>query len=721
MTTPLHSQLDVIWTLLCGMLVFMMQAGFMCLESGFVRQKNTINVAIKNVTDFLISSVAFFIVGFALMFGKGYHGLIGTDGFFLTNYITRDKDCWIYTFWFFQVVFCGVAATIVSGGVAERMRFSGYMWISLIISVFIYPIFGHWAWGGAYDLAPEKGWLAAMGYRDFAGSSVVHMVGGTCTLAALLVLGPRKGRYHPNGSTNTIYGCNLPMSALGLFLLWVGWFGFNAGSTMAVNNKIAMIIINTNLAACTGSLAYLFITWFRTGKPHVESIINGALGGLVAITASCAYVTPLSSLFIGLLGGLAVNVVTRLLDRFQIDDAVGAVPVHLGAGMVGILCVGIFVQEPYLINGSRIQQLGVQTLGMVTCFVFVFSVAWFAIKIIDRYVTRLRVASEEETQGLNLSEHGARTLWMDLTEDILRINKSDDLTLRATIEMETTEGIVAEEFNRLMGNLEAKEKALSSANAKLLMLNRELMEKNEENEAFVYSTSHDLRSPLINITGFSNEIARAKTSMASIITDVALSSSEKEKKLMQIEAGIEESLMFIDKATSRMNTLIEGILKLSRAGKVEYELNENALSVIVQNIIDAMKAIITEKRVHVTVQPLPIVYGDRAAIEQIFANLIGNALNYLDPTRPGTIEVGQINHDEQHETIYVKDNGLGIPAIAQANLFQLFQRFAPDWAVGEGIGLAIVRKAVARHGGKIWVDSQEGVGSTFFVQLPKGP
>ncbi len=276
-------------------------------------------------------------------------------------------------------------------------------------------------------------------------------------------------------------------------------------------------------------------------------------------------------------------------------------------------------------------------------------------------------------------------------------------------------------FNRLMANLETNEKALSSANAQLLTVNRELVEKNAENEAFVYRASHDLRSPLINITGFSDEIARAMASLAAVITDVDAPSSEKERRLMQIEAEIEESLTFIDTATSRMNTLIEGILKLSRAGKVEYELKENDLSAIVQHIIGAMRALISERRVKVTVQHLPTVYGDRAAMEQIFANLIGNALHYLDPARPGTVEVGQIDghwQRDQYHMLYVKDNGVGIPEVARSKLFHLFQRFAPDRAVGEGIGLAIVRKTVARHGGRIWVDSQEGVGSTFFVQLP---
>ncbi len=452
-----HPLLDVAWVMLCAILVFIMQAGFMCLEAGLVRQKNSINVAIKNFTDFFVSSLAFFAVGFALMFGT------------------------------------------------ERVRYRGYLWITFVIAAIAYPIFGHWAWGGNYDLAPEKGWLAAMGYLDFAGSSVVHMVGGTATIACLFVIGPRKGRYRPDGSTVRIWGSNIPIATLGVFLLWVGWFGFNGGSTLAMNKSVGLILVNTNLAACTGAVTCLAITWWYKGKPEVEGVLNGALGGLVAVTASCAYISPTAALCIGALGGLAVYGGGRLLERFHIDDAVDAIPVHLFAGVVGILSVGLFAKPEFLVNGSRVQQIGVQALGAVVCFTFTLCVVWLLVTLFDRYVTRIRVDPDDEERGLNLSEHGARTLWLDLAEEMREIERSHDLKRRAVVKPETEAGVVARMFNTLMATLENRTRkldeerlAVDEANRQISVTNRRLRQKEQENEAFVYNISHDLRSPLVN-------------------------------------------------------------------------------------------------------------------------------------------------------------------------------------------------------------------------------
>jgi len=407
----------------------------MCLEAGLVRQKNSINVAIKNFTDFFVSSLAFFAVGFALMFGT------------------------------------------------ERVRYRGYLWITFVIAAIAYPIFGHWAWGGNYDLAPEKGWLAAMGYLDFAGSSVVR----------------------PDGSTVRIWGSNIPIATLGVFLLWVGWFGFNGGSTLAMNKSVGLILVNTNLAACTGAVTCLAITWWYKGKPEVEGVLNGALGGLVAVTASCAYISPTAALCIGALGGLAVYGGGRLLERFHIDDAVDAIPVHLFGGVVGILSVGLFAKPEFLVNGSRVQQIGVQALGAVVCFTFTLCVVWLLVTLFDRYVTRIRVDPDDEERGLNLSEYGARTLWLDLAEEMREIKRSHDLKRRAVVKPETEAGVVARMFNTLMATLENRTRkldeerlAVDEANRQISVTNRRLRQKEQENEAFVYNISHDLRSPLVN-------------------------------------------------------------------------------------------------------------------------------------------------------------------------------------------------------------------------------
>ncbi len=699
----------------------------MCLEAGLVRQKNSINVAIKNVSDFIVSSISFFVVGFALMFGTSAGGLIGTDGFFLSKYIAEDKEGWIFPFWFFQDVFCGTASTIVAGGVAERIRYRGYLWVSFTVAAIIYPVFGHWAWGGGYDLAPQKGWLAAMGYRDFAGSSVVHMVGGAATLACLLVLGPRKGRYLPDGSVTKMWGSNIPLAALGTFLLWIGWFGFNGGSTLAMNKNVALIIINTNLAACTGSLACLLWVWHSKGKPEVKAVLNGALGGLVAVTAPCAYITPVSALIVGALGGMTVNLVSNLLERFHIDDAVDAVPVHLGAGIVGILCVGLFAKEEFLVGGSRLRQIGVQALGMSVCFVFTFTTEWLLVTLFDRYVTPLRVTPEDEERGLNLSEHGARTLWVDLAEDMHYIEKTHDLNRRTVVEPETEAGVVARVFNRMMDTLREKTtqltertEALNVAYFQLSEANQQLVQQRKENEMFVYSVSHDLRSPLVNMTGFSRELTHTLGEMRQLVDGSDLSSGRKAQALRLLDDDVASSLQFIHTAVTRMGNITDGLLQLSRTGWVRYNSEAVDLNTVVRRIVDSMSTTILERGAVVRIDPLPTLVGDATAIEQLYANLIGNALDYLDPVRPGHVEIGWTPGQDAFHRLYVKDNGMGIPEAAKPKLFQIFQRFHPGSAhKGSGIGLSIIRRIVERHGGSISVESTEGQGSLFRLEWPR--
>ena len=293
---------DYVWTLVAAVLVFFMQAGFALVETGFTRAKNAVNIMMKNLMDFSIGSLAFWAVGFGLMFGISKTGWIGTSGFFLSDF-KPGGDPWVLAFWMFQVVFCATAATIVSGAMAERTKFSGYLLYSVFISALVYPVFGSWAWGSLYH---GNGWLENLGFIDFAGSTVVHSVGGWAALAGTIVLGPRLGKYLKNGGIKPILGHNIPMAALGIFILWLGWFGFNPGSTTAANKDIAMIFVNTNLAAATGAVFAMFVSWAKFGKPDAGMSLNGALAGLVAITAGCANVSPLSSIIIGAIAGIIV-------------------------------------------------------------------------------------------------------------------------------------------------------------------------------------------------------------------------------------------------------------------------------------------------------------------------------------------------------------------------------------------------------------------------------
>lgn len=387
---------DYVWTLVAAALVFFMQAGFALVETGFTRAKNAINIMMKNLMDFSIGSLAYWAVGFGLMFGISKTGWIGTSGFFLSDF-TPGGDPWVLAFWMFQVVFCATAATIVSGAMAERTKFSGYLLYSIFISALIYPVFGSWAWGSLYH---GNGWLGNLGFIDFAGSTVVHSVGGWAALAGAIVLGPRLGKYTKDGRIKPILGHNIPIAALGVFILWLGWFGFNPGSTTAANKDIAMIFVNTNLAAATGAIFAMFTAWIKFGKPDAGMSLNGALAGLVAITAGCANVTPLSSIIIGAIAGIIVVFSVIFFDMIRVDDPVGAISVHGVNGAWGTLAAGIFN-----IGGTSLKIVGVQLLGIGSCFIWTFFVAYILFKIIDKTIG-LRVSPEEEAKGLDHSEHG---------------------------------------------------------------------------------------------------------------------------------------------------------------------------------------------------------------------------------------------------------------------------------------------------------------------------
>jgi len=387
---------DYAWTLVAAALVFFMQAGFALVESGFTRAKNAINIMMKNLMDFSMGTLAFWALGFGLMFGASSSGWLGTSGFFLSDF-TVGGDPWVLAFWMFQVVFAATAATIVSGAMAERTKFSSYMIYSVFICGIIYPVFGSWAWGGLFH---GGGWLEKLGFIDFAGSTVVHSVGGWAALAGAIVLGPRIGKYTKDGKIRPILGHNLPLAALGVFILWLGWFGFNPGSTTAANKDIAMIFVNTNLSAAAGAVLAMFTSWMRIGKPDVGMSLNGALAGLVAITAGCANVAPLSAVIIGAISGIIVVLAVFFFDKIKVDDPVGAVSVHGVNGAWGTLAAGLFN-----IGGTSGKIIGVQLLGIGACFLWTFGTAFILFKIIDKTVG-LRVTAEEEREGLDYTEHG---------------------------------------------------------------------------------------------------------------------------------------------------------------------------------------------------------------------------------------------------------------------------------------------------------------------------
>jgi ammonium transporter, Amt family len=389
--------LNTTWVLISAALVFIMQAGFGMLEAGFIRQKNTANILMKNFLDFCIASVAFLMFGYAIMFGTG-NALFGTNGFFLSGLDATTNGLPLLAFWFFQAVFAGAAATIVAGAMAERTRFGSYLIYSFFLTALIYPLVGHWIWGG--------GWLAELGFLDFAGSTVVHAVGGFAGLAGALVVGARLGRFKEHkGEKVSFKAHNVPLAALGVFLLWFGWFGFNGGSTLAADaTLVSKIIANTSIAASVGAITALALSWWRLKRPDAGMTMNGILAGLVGITAPCAWVGLGASAAIGAVAAVVMFYGVHLLERLKIDDPVGAAPVHGFAGLWGTIAVGIFHEEIGLLATGSFASIGTQMLGAFVSAAFVFVVMYLLFSAIKTLIG-LRVTQEVEEMGIDLGEH----------------------------------------------------------------------------------------------------------------------------------------------------------------------------------------------------------------------------------------------------------------------------------------------------------------------------
>lgn len=402
--------LDTLWVLLTAVLVFFMQAGFALVETGFTRAKNACNILMKNLMDFCFGTVIYWAIGFGIMFGVG-NTLFGTSGFFLHDsggtFASLDwTSVPLICKYFFQLVFAATAATIVSGAMAERTKFISYIIYSIVISAVIYPVSGHWIWGG--------GWLASLGMWDFAGSTVVHSAGGWLALAGAIMLGPRLGKYNSDGSSNAIMGHNLPLATLGVFILWLGWFGFNPGSTMAATTSIAHIAATTNMAAAVGAIAAMLTSWVMFKKADISMALNGTLAGLVAITAPCAFVSVASSFWIGLIGGILVVFSVVFIDKvLHIDDPVGAVSVHAVNGVWGTLSVGLFAQDIFspgttgngLLFGGGLKLFGAQLIGVLAVMAWCLGTGFFLFWVLKKTIG-LRVNKDEELRGLDIDEHG---------------------------------------------------------------------------------------------------------------------------------------------------------------------------------------------------------------------------------------------------------------------------------------------------------------------------
>jgi len=430
----------------------LMQAGFLCLETGLTRSKNSTNVAVKNLTDLGVSMLVFWVLGFGLMFGLSEGGVFGTTRF-LADLGALSPGSTV--FFFFQALFCGTAVTIMSGAVAGRLRFSWYLGLSTAVTALVYPIFGHWAWN-------EGGWLAELGFIDFAGGTVVHSVGGWAGLAIILILGPRQGRFGPDGS-RPVTGSNLSFATLGALLLWVGWVGFNGGSLLRYDDQVVSVIANTAMAGAAGLVASLFARWFREGKVRVTSPINGLLAGLVSVTSAANAVSTFEAVVLGAAGAFVCCWVEAVLERRQIDDAVGAVPVHLGAGIWGTLAVPLFADQAVLGTGrSLVSQLGVQLAGVVAAGLWTFGMVFVVASTLNRRWP-LRVSADDEMVGLNVSEHGATSDLVDMFRTMEAQARLDGLDERVPEDEETEAGQIGRQYNRILDALSDSQAALGTS------------------------------------------------------------------------------------------------------------------------------------------------------------------------------------------------------------------------------------------------------------------
>lgn len=712
----LHQQIDIVWILICSIFVLFMQAGFCCLESGLSRSKNSIHVAIKNIVDVSVVGILFWIFGFGLMFGTTSGGLIGTSHF---PYINTGTNVFLSAFFLFQLMLCVTAATIASGASAERMRFTAYVILSIVLGGIIYPVFGHWAWTSHFA-GKAPGWLESLGFKDFSGSTVVHSIGAWAALASIMILGPRLGRFASAKSARKFRGHNLTLATTGVFILWIGWFGFNGGSEFGFTAHVPQILINTFLASAAGAITLLVWQFYQQKHIEIENILNGLLAGLVASSASCDVISHTSAVMIGIVAALVMEGGTWLLERSQLDDTIGVIPVHGFAGVWGTLAVAIFVPTEFLVH-SRLHQFMIQFLGCAVCFIWCFSFCWVTLRIVSNFM-RLRVTPEEEEMGLNMAEHGAATEMYDLLNSMERHIQGDSSPIQDLDEYSDV-GLIAKQYNRVSeirdqaltelkdrtDNLEIVRKELEEKAERLKQVNKDAEAASRAKSEFLANMSHELRTPMTAVLGY---------------TDL----------LVEESWGRPGSLKLLDVIKRNGNYLLElinDILDLSKieSGKLSIETIQFSLLEKLKEIQSLMsvRAENQEIRFKLTFKgKIPKeIKSDPTRLKQILINLVGNAIKFTPDGGKVIMETSFVNSESGVPQLQfkVQDTGIGMSAEQMKYLYQPFVQADSSTSRkfgGTGLGLAISKRLSNMLGGDLVCESVPQEGTEFTLTIGVG-
>jgi len=706
------ANIDLLWMLICAVLVFMMQAGFMCLESGIIRNKNNINVALKNVSDFGISIVCYWMVGYGFMFGASKSGFFGFDDFFFDPTGALESGP-AMTFFIFQSMFCATAASIISGAVAERLKFNSYLIITAIVGTILYPVIGHWAWANSDDNFGgdgTTGWLYDLGFIDFAGSTVVHSTGGWIGLAIILIIGPRSGRFI-EGEARKFAPSNLPLSVLGVLLLGFGWHGFNGGSNLVLDEAVPGILLNTFLAGAAGIVACLLYWGLQNSTAPAGDLINGLLAGLVAVTASANWVTPVGSVIIGGGGGIVALYATRMLEKWELDDPVGAIPVHLAGGVFGTLALPIFAAEESLAGNTnltnytdniRVDQFIAQLIGICSVGIYTFSVSYVVLNNINNY-NPLRVSQEAEDIGLNIAEHDSSSDQIDLLKIMQYQNDTGDLSVRGPEDLFTEAGQIGYHYNILMNSLEESDQIMRKQKADLEIAMQKAQTANEAKSDFLAKMSHELRTPLNAIIGYSEMLIEEAD-------DDGLNTYS-------------DDLNKINSSGEHLLTLINDILDLSKieAGKMDLHIEEFDFADLLKQIEATAKPLVEKNKnkfiIDCKTRKLKLK-NDQTKLRQILFNMLSNAAKF---TKKGTITL-QIKPEKKDNLRFdVIDTGIGMNKEQMEKVFEEFTQAksstSKDYG-GTGLGLPISKTMTEMMGGTMDVKSKEGKGTTFSITIP---